>query len=122
MNSRKFFSFLTMLAGVLCANLLSSKLEEWLLKQDYDLHPYTLTWIGMLIVVLVLFPLFSYMDKWVKDITAKILKGGKSIGGKYTGLILVFLLFMAVLHYFYAKDWFAFNDIQFYKNWLENIL
>lgn len=122
MNSRKFFSFLTMLAGVLCANLLSSKLEEWLLKQDYDLHPYTLTWIGMLIVVLVLFPLFSYMDNWVKDITAKILKGGKSIGGKYTGLILVFLLFMAVLHYFYAKDWFAFNDIQFYKNWLENIL
>ncbi len=111
-----------MLAGVLCANLLSSKLEEWLLKQNYDLHPYTLTWIGMLIVVLILFPLFTYLDKWVKDITAKILKGGKSIGGKYTGLILVFLLFMAVLHYFYAKDWFGFNDISFYKNWISNLL
>jgi hypothetical protein len=63
----------------------------------------------MAIIVVVFYPLFIKLESWVKDISVKVVKSGKSVAGRYMGLILVFLLGLIVLSYFYARMWYHIN-------------
>jgi hypothetical protein len=71
-----------------------------------DYKPLTFTLIGMAIIVVVFYPLFMKLEKWVERFSVRMIKSGKSMAGKYLGLILTFLVSMAILSYFYAKMWY----------------
>jgi hypothetical protein len=60
----------------------------------------------MAITVLILYPVFIKLESRVKDISVKAIKSGKSVAGKYLGLLFIFLAALMLLFYFYAKMWY----------------
>jgi len=73
-------------------------------KSNYK--PLTFTLIGMGIIVLVFYPLFIKLEDWVTKISIKAIKSGNSMAGRSLGLLLTFVVGMAILMYFYAKMWY----------------
>jgi hypothetical protein len=70
------------------------------------MKPLVFTLIGMLVVVVVFYPLFTRMEEWVKKISTRFIKSGRNLGGKYPGLFLAFIAAMMILFYFYVKMWY----------------
>jgi len=60
----------------------------------------------MSITVIILYPLFSKLEEWVKRLSMRIIKKGKNMAGKYLGLLLAFIVCISILAYFYAKMWY----------------
>jgi hypothetical protein len=60
----------------------------------------------MAVTVVILYPLFIKLESWIKDISVKAIKSGKSLAGKFFGLLFTFLAALLILSYFYAKVWF----------------
>lgn len=103
---RSLFRFSVMTVTILAANLLTSTLNNYFITFKYQVRPLTFTIIGMLITVAVFYPLFVKLEEWVEQISADILKRGRTTFGKYAGLIIAFVLCLAVLLWFYAKMWY----------------
>jgi hypothetical protein len=70
------------------------------------MKPVAFTFIGMGVIVLIFYPLFTKMEEWVKQISTKFIKTGKNVAGKYFGLFLAFITAILILFYFYAKEWY----------------
>jgi hypothetical protein len=83
-----------------------------MVSYKYHYKPLVFTFLGMAIIVVVFYPLFIKLESWVKDISVKVVKSGKSVAGRYLGLVLVFLLGLIVLSYFYARMWYHINIFQ----------
>ena len=103
---RKVFKFAVMTITILTANLLTSYIGNLLVLFKHHYKPLTFTLLAMAIITIILYPLYSYLEKWLTALSTHIVKSGKSLGGKYLGLLLMFALCIAVLAYFYAKIWF----------------
>jgi hypothetical protein len=100
------FRFVVMTITILTANLLTTALSSYLVKFKNHVRPLTFTLIGMTVIVLIFYPLFAKLEEWVKSISMKIVRKGKSMAGKYLGLALAFFVCITVLSYFYAKMWY----------------
>jgi hypothetical protein len=109
---RKAFKFAVMTITILTANLLTGLIGETLSKFKTDYKPITFTLVAMGMITIILYPLFSYLEKWLTSLSTRIVKSGKSFGGKYIGLIFIFCLCIIVLAYFYAKMWYNLDLIQ----------
>jgi hypothetical protein len=97
---------------ILTANLLTSKISDFLADCRTHYKPLTFTLIAMAIIILILYPLYSHLEKWLTLLAANIVKTGKSFGGKYLGLILMFFLCLGALFCFYANMWFQINVVK----------
>jgi len=91
---------------ILTANLLTTFLGSYLVTFRHHVQPLTFTVIGMAITVIILYPLFSKLEEWVKRLSMRIIKKGKNMAGKYLGLLLAFIVCISILAYFYAKMWY----------------
>jgi len=94
---------------ILTANLITNSISNWLVTFRTQMKPLTFTLIGMAITVIIFYPLFALLENWVKDLSARVIRKGKSLAGKYIGLVLTFALCIAVLSWFYAKMWYHIN-------------
>lgn len=103
---RRLFKFVVTTLTILTANLVTTYISEYLISYKSHLRPITFSLVAMGIICVIFYPLFTKLEEWINDISTKIIKGGKSLGGKYLGLIMVFILCLAVLTYFYAKLWY----------------
>jgi hypothetical protein len=103
---RYSFRFVVMSITILTANLLTTALSSYLVTFKNHVRPMTFTLIGMAVIVMIFYPLFAKLEGWVKSVSMKIVRKGKSLAGKYLGLALVFFTCIAVLSYFYAKMWY----------------
>jgi hypothetical protein len=103
---RFLFRFTVTTLTILTANLLTSVISDYMVSYKYSTKPLSFTLIGMAITVVVFYPLFMKLEEWVEDISVKMLKSGRSLTGKYIGLISVFLGGLLILTYFYAKMWY----------------
>ncbi len=103
---RRLFKFVVTTLTILTANLVTTYISEYLISYKLHLRPITFSLVAMGIICLIFYPLFTQLEEWINDISTKIIKGGKSLGGKYLGLILIYFLCLAVLTYFYAKLWY----------------
>ncbi len=83
-----------------------------MVSYKYHYKPVAFTLIGMAITVMILYPFFLKLENWVKVISVKAIKSGKSVGGKFLGLFLIFLAALLVLFYFYAKMWYHIDFLQ----------
>lgn len=106
---RYSFRFVVMSITILTANLLTTALSNYLVTYRNHVKPLTFTLLGMAVIVLIFYPLFAKLEEWVKKISIKVVKKGKSLAGRYLGLVLAFVAAMAVLAYFYAKMWYHIN-------------
>jgi hypothetical protein len=109
---RYFFRFVVMTLTILTANLITIAINNYMVSYKYHYKPLVFTFLGMAIIVVVFYPLFIKLESWVKDISVKVVKSGKSVAGRYMGLVLVFLLGLMVLSYFYARMWYHINIFQ----------
>lgn len=103
---RYSFRFVVMSITILTANLLTTALGNYLVTYKNHVKPLTFTFLGMAVTVLIFYPLFARLELWVKALSTRIVKKGKSLAGKYLGLIFAFAAAMAVLAHFYAKMWY----------------
>lgn len=103
---RYFFRFVVTTVTILTANLLTTAISDYMISYKNHVKPVTFTLIAMGIIVVVFYPLFTKMEDWVKALSLRLIKSGKSLAGKYLGLTMAFLATLAVLCYFYAKAWY----------------
>lgn len=103
---RYFFRFVVTTVTILTANLLTTAVSDYMISYKNHVKPVTFTLIAMGIIVVVFYPLFTKMEDWVKALSVRLVKSGKSLAGKYLGLTMAFLAALAVLCYFYAKAWY----------------
>jgi hypothetical protein len=103
---RYFFRFVVTTLTILTANLLTTAISDYMISYRNHLKPVTFTLIAMGIIVVIFYPLFTKMEDWVKTLSLRVIKSGKSVAGKYMGLTLAFLAGVSILCYFYAKQWY----------------
>lgn len=103
---RNSFRFVVMSITILTANLLTTEISSYLVTYKTHLKPLAFTFLGMAVIVLIFYPLFAYLEVWVKGLSIRIVRKGRSLAGKYLGLALAFLASITVLGYFYAKMWY----------------
>jgi len=103
---RYFFRFVVTTVTILTANLLTTAISDYMISYKNHVKPVTFTFIAMGIIVIVFYPLFTKMEEWVKTLSVRLVKSGKSLAGKYLGLTMAFLAELAVLCYFYTKMWY----------------
>lgn len=65
--------------------------------------------IGMGVIVIIFYPLFTKLEGWITNISVKLVKSGNSLAGRYLGLLLAFVAGMVILLYFYTKMWYNIN-------------
>jgi uncharacterized membrane protein required for colicin V production len=103
---RFFFRFVVTTLTILTANLLTTAVSDYMTTYKNHVKPLTFTIIAMAIIVVIFYPLFMKMEELLKKISAKMVKSGNSLAGKYFGLAISFLTGLSVLCYFYAKMWY----------------
>jgi hypothetical protein len=103
---RYLFRFVVMTISILTANVLTNALSNYLVTFRSHIRPVTFTIISMGVIVMIFYPLFAKLEEWVKALSMKVVNKGKSLAGKYVGLLLAFVLCLSVLSYFYAKTWY----------------
>ena len=103
---RYFFRFVVTTLTILIANLLTTAISDYMISYKNHIKPVTFTLLAMGIIVVVFYPLFTKLEEWVKTLSVKVIKSGKSVAGRYLGLTMAFLASLAVLCYFYAKMWY----------------
>lgn len=96
---------------ILTANLITDAISNYMVSYKNHYKPIIFTFLGMAITVVIFYPLFIRLEGWVKDISVKAVKSGKSVAGKYFGLLLVFVSGLIVLAYFYSKMWYHINFV-----------
>ncbi len=109
----KLFRVVVFIITILTANLLSDFLTEYLTSFKGLYRPLSFTLMAMTIIVLIFYPAFKVLDLWIGKMSANIVKTGRSLAGKYTGLILAFILSLLVLIFFYVKLWYNINIFDF---------
>jgi hypothetical protein len=109
---RFFFRFVVTTLTILTANLLTNTISDYMVSYKNQYKPLVFTLIGMAIIVVVFYPLFMKMERWVKGISVKVIQSGNSLAGRYLGLSLTFLGGLLILFYFYAKMWYHINFLQ----------
>ncbi len=109
---RYFFRFVVMTLTILTANLLTNALSTYMASYKNHYKPFVFTFIGMAVIVVIFYPLFTKLESWVKGISVKAIKTGNSVAGKYLGLFLTFIIGLVVLFYFYARIWYNLDFTQ----------
>jgi hypothetical protein len=107
-----FFRFTVTTLTILTANLLTTYLSDYLVSYRYAAKPLIFTFAGMLIIVVVFYPLFMRLETWVEKISVRIVRSGRSLAGKYLGLLLTLSAGILLLFYFYARMWFHIDFVR----------
>jgi hypothetical protein len=103
---RFFFQFIVTTLTILTANLVTNAISNYMVSFKNSYNPLTFTLIGMMIIVVVFYPLFMKLEDWITYLSVKVIRSGNSFAGKYMGLFLTFLAGLLVLFYFYARMWY----------------
>lgn len=103
---RKSLKFMALFITILVAELLSDYFIKLMLtfKRDYD--PYLYTLVGMIILVVIYYPLMVWADKSISKFSERFLRVGKHVAGRKFGIFIMFFVALAVLFYFFIKDWY----------------
>jgi hypothetical protein len=109
---KRLFNFAVTTLTILTANLLTSYITDRLISMKWQVKPMRFTIISMAIITVVFYPLFTRLQEWTNSFSKKFMKAGKSMAGKYAGLLLMFTLGMLVLIYFYARMWYNINIVR----------
>ncbi len=113
---RFIFRFFVITLTILTANLITTALSDYMITYKHHVKPITFTFIGMGIIVVIFYPLFTKMEEWVKRFSVKFIKSGKGVAGKYLGILLTFIIALLVMFYFYAKMWYHIDFLKVLVN------
>jgi len=108
---RYFFRFVVTTLTILTANLLTNAINDYMVSFRNNYKPLTFTLTGMVIIVVIFYPLFMKLEDWITYFSVKVIKSGSSLAGKYLGLFLGFIAGILVLLYFYTRIWYHIDII-----------
>jgi cytochrome b561 len=100
---------MVLIIGILLANLVAMWIEDYLLTYRWKYAPHIFTWIGMAVLVLIYYPLFTRIDKWATKAGNKFIRAGKKLVGREIGTILAFFVALLILFFLYGLEWFDSN-------------
>jgi hypothetical protein len=103
---RHLFRFAVTALTILTANLITTAISDYVIGYKNNFKPLVFTLLGMGVIVVIFFPLFIKVNEWVNGLSVKLIRSGRSLAGKYLGLILAFISALCVLTYFYARMWY----------------
>jgi len=63
----------------------------------------------MIVLVLILYPAFKFLDSWVASLTKRMMTKGHHMFGKVLGTFIAFSVIIFVLYCIYASLWFGIN-------------
>jgi uncharacterized protein YacL len=106
---KQFFKFMVLMLGILFANLITMWIDGYMMTYKLKFPQYTFTWIGMAVIVVIYYPLFTRIDKWATRASDKFMRVGKKVVGREIGAILAFIGAMLLLFYLYGLQWFHTN-------------
>jgi len=109
---RHLFRFAVTTLTILTANLITTAISDYVIGYKNNFKPLVFTLLGMGVIVIVFFPLFMKVNEWVNGLSVRIIRSGRSLAGKYLGLILAFISALCVLMYFYARMWYNIDLIK----------
>lgn len=102
---QKILRTLLLAISVLCAYLLISLLEGWILDQPKALGPELATLIGMTMIVFLFVPLFAWMDKASQQMVQTVSRVFTGSFGR-TGFYVFLFATLFVLYMVYLYMWF----------------
>ena len=109
---KALFKFVVTTLTILTVNLLTIKLTDYLISFKTHYRPITFTLVAMGVITIIFYPLFMWLEDWLNDLSAKIVRSGKSFGGRYLGLLVIYFVCLTILLYFYAKMWYHLDLIK----------
>lgn len=104
---KKLFSFCVMIVTILIVNLLTGYITDYLMNYRGVTNPLKFTAIGMIVLVLILYPAFKFLDEMITIMAQRVMSKGHHMFGKVIGTILVFATVIFVLYCVYANQWFG---------------
>ncbi len=113
---RNLFKFAVTTLTILTANLITAAISDKLVSLKWEISPLRFTLIAMGIITVVFYPLFTKLEDWLNALSKKFVTAGKSVGGRYLGLLGMFLLGLLILFYFYAQMWYHLNIFKLMLN------
>jgi len=116
--NRRIFNFLVFCITILTVNLITTFITDYLMRYKNQAEYMKFTAIGMVVVVIVFYPLFEYLNLFTEKITTQLLKKGKNIFGRTIGIYISFIIMLALLYYIYAHIWF---DVDLIKQLFNSI-
>lgn len=118
MSFRTIFKFMVLVLSILLANLIAIWIDKYLLTFRYTQKPYIFTWIGMLVVVAIYYPLFAHIDKWSTKFSERVIRSGSKFAGRKAGSILAFLAILLIIYMLYGYEWYNTNILFVFFKWL----
>ncbi|HRG38792.1 MAG TPA: hypothetical protein PK289_09690 [Bacteroidia bacterium] len=106
---KKLFNVMVLMITVLTVNLLTGWITDYIIHYKLGLSPYKYTAIAMLALVFILVPAYSYLNKKVEYLIAKVLLSGSNSFGKIMGLLFSFAVIFTILFTIYLHEWFHIN-------------
>ena len=106
----KISKYAVFILTVLVANYLGELFFQY--TKAYQRHDYTSVLVGMLIVVAIYVPVFTFLEKYIKKLSESYLRTSKSMSkSKAQGVLIGFAVAFLVLFYLYARLWFGLHPI-----------
>jgi hypothetical protein len=109
---RHLFRFAVTTLTILTANLITTAISDYVIGYKNNFKPLVFTLLGMGLIVIIFYPLFMKVNEWVNGLSVRIIRSGRSLAGKYLGLILAFFSALCILTYFYARMWYNIDLIK----------
>lgn len=113
---RKLFSFCVLVITVLIVNLLTGYITDYLMNYKGITNPLKFTAIGMIVLVVILYPAFKFLDELVTSLAKKVMSKGHNMFGKILGTVLMFALLLFGLYCIYANQWYGINVLNILIN------
>ena len=107
--AKLFITSLTILTATLVAGFLKIKIDHY--YKGKELYKNVL--LGMLMLVVVYYPMTSLLNKYFAQVSKKLVSGSKKISKSNTlGMIIGFSIAIFVLFIGYANLWYNYNIIE----------
>ncbi|HEX8547470.1 MAG TPA: hypothetical protein VF691_10950 [Cytophagaceae bacterium] len=117
--TKRFNRYAVIIITILLAELIHAYALSFVSRWKDDASPYKSVAISMLIAVLVFYPAFKFMEKFLKGISNKyMLKSKKIIGKNLIGSVIGFLLALFLLFLAFSAVWYGKNPIIDLREWI----
>lgn len=107
--NRRIFSFLVLFVTILIANLITTLITDYFLRFRGQSSALKFTAIGMVVIVVLFYPLFEYINRLTERATARLLRKGRNLFGRILGIYIAFALVILAMYCIYAYTWFNVN-------------
>jgi hypothetical protein len=82
---------------ILVMNLLAEYVTNYFMKYKGNNNPLKFIALGMVVLVVIFYPAFQYINKQVKIIIQRLFSHGKNAFGRFLGSIIIFIMLFLIL-------------------------